>query len=492
MKKQLKTLILCLVIVAVLAAAYFIVSALIPKDETETDSLHVISGEADPMFAVKVEFPASKNDGYRYIIGKVPQPDETVLYVFQDNGVYDGYAYSQSLMEEAFTRMMSLEASELVYNEAENLAEFGLDDENAVRVTITPFEALAEKDETLRPITLLIGSYNSVSDGYYAKRADQSAIYLISTLTANTYLDGANRYRSLDIIPSFGTYYDSIKTVTLHAKNGEKIVLERHESFESDEEGVIIYTTFRMTEPYRAYVSDTVVSEDFLDQLTSLMVMQVVENNPKDLAMYNLDDEHAITVDFVMRDGTETTLHFGVSGSMVYIRVDGIDSVYAAYGEISFGDLTAMDLRSNLVWLHSIKDVTSVELNLPEGRFQLDVDDTTSDDGSSGTFIAALNGKALSEDNGRRLYTSIISIQYDNLLAGEAIESTPSYSFKVTYRSGFTETVRFYKATSRQYIVCLGDDAMPEASNFCANITYLRKISENVQTILNGGTISRY
>ena len=151
-----------------------------------------------------------------------------------------------------------------------------------------------------------------------------------------------------------------------------------------------------------------------------------------------------------------------------------------------------MDLRSNLVWLHSIKDVTSVELNLPEGRFQLDVDDTTSDDGSSGTFIAALNGKALSEDNGRRLYTSIISVQYDNLLAGEAIESTPSYSFKVTYRSGFTETVRFYKATSRQYIVCLGDDAMPEASNFCANITYLRKISENVQTILNGGTISRY
>ena len=83
MKKQLKTLILCLVIVAVLAAAYFIVSALIPKDEKETDSLHVISGEADPMFAVKVEFPASKNDGYRYIIGKVPQPEEAVLYVSQ-------------------------------------------------------------------------------------------------------------------------------------------------------------------------------------------------------------------------------------------------------------------------------------------------------------------------------------------------------------------------------------------------------------------------
>ena len=106
--------------------------------------------------------------------------------------------------------------------------------------------------------------------------------------------------------------------------------------------------------------------------------------------------------------------------------------------------------------------------------------------------MAALNGTALSEDNGRRLYTSIISIQYDDLLAGEAIESEPSYTFRITYRSGYTETLRFFKATSRQYIVCLGEDTMPEETNFCANITFLRDITENIDTILSGGTISRY
>ena len=172
--------------------------------------------------------------------------------------------------------------------------------------------------------------------------------------------------------------------------------------------------------------------------------------------------------------------------------VEGIDSVYAAYGDISFGDLTAMDLRSSLVWLHNIKDVTKVEMSLPNGDYVLDVDDTVNADDGSGTFVAALNGTALSEDNGRRLYTSIISIQYDNIIAGEAIENEPSYTFKITYRSGFTETLRFYKATSRQYIVCLGEDTQPEETNFCANITYLRKVAENIDTIRNGGTISRY
>ncbi len=491
MKKQLKTLIFCLVAVAVLAAAYFIVSALLPDSETDDDKLYIVKGSADTMFAVKVEFPESQG-GYRYIIGKIPQVDESILYIYQDNGVYDGYEYSQSLMEDAFTRFMELEATELVYEETDNLAEFGLDDDSAVRVTITPFDVLAAENEALQPITLLIGSYNSVSNAYYAKRADAPEIYMITELNANTYLNGPNRYRSLDILPDFGTYYDNLKTVTLNARNGESIVLERHETFESEEEGVLIYTTFRMVEPYRAYVSDTVAGESFLDLISSLMVMQVVENNPEDLSVYGLDDENSFTVEFVTNAGEKTTMRFGSVSSNIFVMIEGIDSVYAAYGDISFGDLTAMDLRSSLVWLHNIKDVAKVEMSLPNGDYVLDVDDTVNADDGSGTFVAALNGTALSEDNGRRLYTSIISIQYDNILAGEAIESEPSYTFKITYRSGFTETLRFYKATSRQYIVCLGEDTQPEETNFCANITYLRKVVENIDTILSGGTISRY
>lgn len=493
MKKQFKTLILCFLVVALLGTAYLVISSLLPDEDTsDTKKMMLISGSDDPMFAVKVEFPASQQDGYKYIIGKVPQSDDTILYVLQDNGIYDGFTYSQSLLEEAFTRLMSLEATELVYEEVDNLDEYGLDDANAVRVTATPYDTLSEEDADVQPITLLIGEYNSLSDAYYAKRTDQSAVYMISSTNANVFLNGPDRYRSTDILPSFGTYYDNLKSVTLHAANGEVIFMERHETFESDVEGELIYTTFRMIEPYYAYVSDTVVSEEFLDQLTSLMVMQVVENHPQDLSVYNLDEDNVITVDIVTRDDVTTTLHFGSVGSTTYVMVDGIDSVYAAYGEITFGELTTMDLRSNLVWLHNIKDVTLLEMELPDGSYKIEIDDSIDDETDTGTFVAVMNGLALSEDNGRRLYTSVISIQYDDLMANEAIEETPSYSFRITYRSGYTESVRFYKATSRQYIVCLGDETMPEASNFCANVTYLRKISENVQTILNGGTIESY
>ena len=490
MKKQLKTLIFGILIVAILAVAYFVVESLLPKEEEEDDKLYILNQPHDKMFTVLVEYPETLMDGYRYVIGKLPQADSTVVYLYQDNGVYDHFDYSQSLMDDAFNRLMKLEAIELVYESTDDLAQFGLDEEHAVKVTANPFETLAAEDPTLVPVTLLVGNYNNLAGAYYAKLADRPEVYLISSLNANTWISGATRYRALDILPSFGTYYDNLKTITLTTPGAEPIVMTHNESFTTDKEGEILYTTFTMQEPYVAYVSDTVVAEKLLDQLTSLMIMEVVEDNPEDLTKYLLDDEHATTVSLETADGKTTTLHFGVNGSgTVYIRVDGIDSVYFATGDTDFPLLTPTDLRSNLVWLHDIKNVAKIDMVLPNGEYELVIDDTVDATAGTGTFVAALNGKAVGEDNARRLYTSIISIQYDDLMAGEAIESTPSYSFRVTYKSGYTQLVRFFKATSRQYIVCLGEDTVPGESNFCANITFLRAVTENIDTILAGGSL---
>ncbi|MBR5519856.1 MAG: DUF4340 domain-containing protein [Clostridia bacterium] len=490
MKKQLKTLILCVLVVAILAISYLLIDSLLPQEEKEDKKLYILNQQHDKMFTVLVEYPEDLMDGYRYVIGKMPQPDSTVTYLFQDNDIYDNFDYSQSLMEDAFGRFMKLEATELVYESTDDLEQFGLDAEHAVRVTISPFEALAAEDETLVPITLLIGSYNNITSTYYAKLEHEPAVYMISTLNANTWISGPTRYRGLDILPAYGTYYDNVKQVTLTTPGADPIVMKHNESFTNDTDGVLVYTTFSMIEPYAAYVSDTVMAEQFLDQVGSMMVMQVVEDYPEDLAKYHLDDAQATKVEFELADGTETTLYFGIDGSgVVYIRVEGIDSVYYASGSTDFASLTPIALRSSLVWLHNIKNAAKLEMSLPTGDFELVVDDTLDANTGTGAFVAALNGKAVSENNGRRLYTSVISIQYDDLMAGEAVESEPSYSFRITYKSGYTETVRFFKATSRQYIVCFGEDSMPEESNFCANITHLRTVTENIETILTGGTL---
>ena len=84
---------------------------------------------------------------------------------------------------------------------------------------------------------------------------------------------------------------------------------------------MLIYTTFRMVEPYRAYVSDTVAGESFLDLISSLMVMQVVENNPEDLSVYGLDDENSFTVEFVTNAGEKTTMRFGSVSSSIFIMI---------------------------------------------------------------------------------------------------------------------------------------------------------------------------
>lgn len=486
MKKQLKTLIIVVAVLAVLTAAYFIVKPLLTGNETGDDKLYVINGKEEAMFAVKVEYPESKG-GYRYIVGKIPNVDNTMLYVFQDNGVDDMYDYSQSLLSDAFTRMMKLEARELVFEESDDLTQFGLDDEHAIRVTATPFEELAAKDETLKPIVLLIGDFNALANGYYVKVADKPEIYTITDYYAGTFINGSLRYRALDLIPDFGNYYDNLFSVTLHNFNGETIVLERNQSFESQEEGVLIYSSFTMTEPYVAYADDSVVGEQFLDLLSQLMVAEAVENNPKDLSIYGLDDANSCVVDLKTMDGKEISLRVGAH----YVMPADGSTVYYHMGTNSFGALTPSQLRSGLVWLHDIKTVSKIELSLPNGDYVIEINDTYNTSDGSGAFVGTIDGKALSEDNGRRLFSSIIGIQYDDMIVGAPIEDTPSYTLRVTYRSGYTQVLRLYKASSRQYVICLGEDTVPGETNFCANVTYLRKITENIDTILAGGTISR-
>ncbi len=508
MKKQYKKLVMAGIIVVCLAVASLILTALLDIDLFEKKKTYVIKGQADQMFAVRVTIPKDRWDGqesYRYVVGKMLNEDgESLTYIFQDGGVRDTFDYSQSLLSDAFTRIMALEATEVVYANAQelegvDLAAYGLTPERAVEVTVVPWDNLLEdgatdeegnKIEKLSPITLLIGDYNDVEKEYYCKRTDTDAVYMISAYNANTYLTGATRYRSTDILPDLGTYYDKVRSITLTNAAGEEIVMVRNESLVSQVEGETIFSLFRMESPFVCYVDDTILADEMTSKLDEISVMQVVEDFPKDLSVYGLDKNYG-TLHFAMMDGSEKILHFSQSNGTCYIRVEGIDSVYLAMGETGFINLGPMDLRSELVWLHEIKEVDRVLIRTPNGEHVLQVDDTVDAQAQTGTFVAALDGAAVSEENGRQLYASVISVAYDNIVVGAPEETTPSYTFTVVYKSGFTETVNFYRVTSRQYAVTFNGEE-PSAESFCANVTTLRRVMENIETIKSGGTISQY
>lgn len=492
MKREIKALVISIIALAFLTASYFIVKSILPESDSDSKKIRLISGNPDDMQLVTVIYPEDNLDGYKYVIAKVQDGDkndfQNVTYLYFDDGIDDDYVYSQGALKQAFTRLMALEATSLVVSETDDLTQYGLDNESAVFVSSKPWEG---KD--VQEVKLLIGDYNDIYSGYYAKFPDKPEVYLISSSDGNTYVDGSIRYRFVDIIPNLGEQYEELKTLTLTNMYGEEIVMKHHETYESEVEGKIIYSMFGMLQPYTAYVSDEVLFDKVIDPLLNSSVVRVIKNDPSEDELKACGFDTPCSIKLELKSFTRT-FKIGIPGGdpalgAYYMMLDDENSIYEVFGSASFAPVKPLELLSTLVWAHSIKNVDTVEINIPSGSYVLEIDDRTTDDGG-GVFFASLNGKAISEDNARYLYKSVISVAYDDIMADKLLETTPSYKLKITYKSGFTETVSFYKVTSRQYAV-LFNNAPLEDAGFCVNIKGLREISENIDTILSGGTIER-
>lgn len=491
MKKQIKTLVVMGIVAAVLLGAWGILSLLMPKEEDpEAGKTYLIKENAGDYAVITVEYPEDflkdHAEGYKYLIGQKPLTDGSgLVYEFNDNGVDDDYAYSQSLMNSTFTTLTALEYVEIVEEDAPNVEKYGLTADKAARITLIPYDS----EKTSRKV-LLLGSKYELDDYYYVMLEGENTVYTCKSSAVNIFLGGSKSLRDLNLIPSLGENFINLKNIRMERPDGSVISFERLSSEELQEMSEI-YSSYRLLEPYAAYGNDTYISDGVLSPLSQVIAVEAVEDRVKDLSEYGLDKPYRVTITVEGKKEPVTLLFDSLSSGTRYMMVEGVDTVYSAISlmsDFSFLDVDAMRLRSGLVWLHSIKNIKEVSMHLPNGKHVLWVDDQIDPVDNSGTFEAKLNGQPVSEDNARALYMSVISIAYDAELAGEVTETAPTHSFTITYRNGRKEYLSLYRVNNRQYAVRLNNAPMEDVG-FTVNIASLRKVEENIATILSGGTI---
>ena len=502
MKKQVKKIVFVGVVVVLLLAAWFILKKIIPEKEKDK-GIVVTDLKATDYSFVSIKGPDSD---YTFHIGKLEPSEENGLteaaYYLYDGGVYDdekafGY-YEQAELAKAFDRTTQLSALALVDEAPEDYAEYGLDQAHATVVMVSPYD-----DADAERFTLLIGSHNTVvsGEGYYCQLAGSPEVYLISTLNAGTFLSGPAKFLSVDILPRFGEYYDEIKSIRITNRAGDEILVKRFETYGDHGEGVVVYTSFYMEEPYSCYVSDSVLGEEMLDLISNTQVMQVVAMDPDEEQLKAYGFENGATLEFSLVSGDHTYrigTPAGASSGVYYLMLDDYKNVYMAYGTATFVDITAVKMRSGLAWIHGITNVEQLDITTPTGSYTLFLDDTRDNASGTGTWVGQIRDNStgvqtiLSESNGRALYGDCIGTTYDDLMVDEEhpiAEETPSYVLKVKYKnSDFTSTVRFYRVTSRQYAV-LFDDADFSQAGFTVNVGKLKEISEDLSVIAAGGVI---
>ncbi|HHX72882.1 MAG TPA: DUF4340 domain-containing protein, partial [Clostridiales bacterium] len=289
MKKQIKTLVVMGIVAAVLLGAWGILSLLMPKEEDpEAGKTYLIKENAGDYAVITVEYPEDflkdHAEGYKYLIGQKPLTDGSgLVYEFNDNGVDDDYAYSQSLMNSTFTTLTALEYVEIVEEDAPNVEKYGLTADKAARITLIPYDS----EKTSRKV-LLLGSKYELDDYYYVMLEGENTVYTCKSSAVNIFLGGSKSLRDLNLIPSLGENFINLKNIRMERPDGSVISFERLSSEELQEMSEI-YSSYRLLEPYAAYGNDTYISDGVLSPLSQVMAVEAVEDRVKDLSGYGLD-----------------------------------------------------------------------------------------------------------------------------------------------------------------------------------------------------------
>ncbi len=375
-----------------------------------------------------------------------------------DNGFRPVYPYDVKFTASRVNRIVSgassLSARRTIAEEAEDLAQYGLDQPQA---TVTVRQT--EEGET----KLLIGDSTPARDSYYVKTADSESVYLVynTWITPFFYTMDDLRDKSIPQVDP-----QQITRVEIDNLNGRRIVVRRTEEAEFDEDPELKNNMYVVEQPYRrVHAFNTQFMETLGTALSSLRIIRFVDDNPQDLRRYGLnpprarlridDPENRLQVLFGEQTdgGRYATFAFGES---VFVMSGAEDLIATTpYSLISsFSLILNIDLVDNfVVQYRDARYVGSIEREWPGG--EPPEEGATNEDGEPIEPIETfyLNGEEIDEELFRDLYQWAIGLLFD----AEAPE-TPTYrepAVTVAYNltDGSSRSVEFVPYDSNFYAV---------------------------------------
>lgn len=323
----------------------------------------------------------------------------------------------------------SLDYIELLFEEAEDYAPFGLAQPRA-RVTVTAMDGEA--------VTLLVGDVAVAGDGVYLQLEGASAIYLVPVYLLDHYLLGAADYLSKTVTPIVAS--PAVDKVvlggSLRSETGS-IILEQ------SEEGYVL------TSPISHKAGQGAIN--LINSLFSLQAggVAAIEPTSFDLNAVGLEDPY-VTVE-VTEKSESFTLHFSRpdSAGTLYFYREGVPLLYTGIlSDYAWIEATYPELLETTAHAPALSDITSVTVDADgevyifaisgnDSELEIRHGDTLLDRENFGYFYQTLTMAGIEE------ITSEIP----------DAETFPSMVFLYGHRDGSSHRVAFYKGPARRYFL---------------------------------------
>ena len=475
MKSRLfKPLITTAVVLVVLAGVFFIVKMFAGEgepEETPSAAEELMVTKEDVMQLRRLTFEMKEKKNFEVSVDATVTPRNYEVFPKFPGFNYNGTRIT--LLANSFLQLRGIELVEENVSE-EGLAQFGLKEPSA--------RATGEFKDG-KSLTILVGNLLVTGGGYYAMVEGSGDVYVVNEDDAVTLLNGEPYLRDMALMPVLDNDVSSkgmgmmVNRLTIKKPNGDVLDLRRRSEDEMRLYGLGT-SAFELLSPVSYSTSEYMLSTLIFEPFLQIKGTGIVEDNPKDLSIYGLDNPAEVY--FEDYNGVVYDYLIGEKDGNAYLMKRGVDSVISFSNTfLVFLNATDLDILFKLLWTYNVDEVTKVEYDLNGQKHTLDVDS----DSENSISNYWLNGEEISSDNGKRLYTRAVELFIRDKLTVD-YSGVPEYSVSIHLRNGDVHTLKLFKLNDRQYAAEIDGYA-----DYYVHINDINKLVEGFDIVLGGGNI---
>ncbi|MBR2879047.1 MAG: hypothetical protein IKC02_00065, partial [Oscillospiraceae bacterium] len=313
---------------------------------------------------------------------------------------------------------------------------------------------------------LYVGDNTPVDYYYYAMTDTENVVYTIGNYLTTLIMRTELEYRDIKTFPQYTEedIYTNITWIRLTNDQGVTTEITLDEDFSI--EGNKASSNYMMLSPVISSCNDDLVQEKLLDVAATLTYGDILcDITAEQFAEYGLDNPRR----FEMKDTSGNSMDLVIGGAAGNYTYAVMGEQYDAFMNGEVDEVTILTyaneafecikvsydtLVNRAIWIQDIHSIESIEYNMAGEKYVMalsEYDDVTGSGVEVVRTVGKLNGKDVSEDNTKRLYTRTLNLRQVGELDRSIELGEAEYTITLNLRDGSSRLLEMIPLNERQY-----------------------------------------
>ena len=302
-------------------------------------------------------------------------------------------------------------------------------------------------------IDIEIGAEQTAGQGRYIRKKDSREVFILNEIQQMFLIHELEDLYDLSFLPYTISPNNeeslfSIKHILIEAENN---VIELQKRSDEEFANAVFGTPmYKMIRPVPDDSNDYMVQTIILENVARIVPDSIEAINPSDMSVYGLDRPARLTISTNEWSGTLLIGNRNAERGGRYVMIEGFNAVLFDYSDsYSFLDIDPAQLRTLLIWLYNIEDVSSITYELEGETRVLKMEHNIGEPVLQGW----LDGKELSTNNTRRLYASAFNITQNGATDAVIPADPPVYTIIVDFNDGGSDMLELYRLNDSHFLI---------------------------------------